>query len=96
MNLVEPQRSGYVYNIVESKPFRAVTCLVIVINSISIALMTDWSIAHGPAGMPWAYIAVDLACLVPLADLRGLFSGFRWPTASSSYSASGFIAFTSS
>ncbi|CAL1167374.1 unnamed protein product [Cladocopium goreaui] len=40
--LKEPTRSGCLYNIIESKPFRAITWLAIVINTAVVTLMTDF------------------------------------------------------
>lgn len=64
--LKEPTRSGCLYNIIESKPFRAITWLAIVINTAVVTLMTDWTIQNGQQGehnMPMAYVWVDVGCL---------------------------------
>ncbi|CAE7191535.1 CACNA1G, partial [Symbiodinium pilosum] len=62
--LVEPERTGRAQDALESRWFRIMSALVIVVNAIVVTWLTDWSLEHSGRNMPPGFELVDLAFLL--------------------------------
>ncbi|CAE7529922.1 Scn8a [Symbiodinium natans] len=63
-SLLEPERSGRAQDTLESRWFRIMSAMVIVVNAIVVTWLTDWSLQHSGRNMPPGFEIVDLAFLL--------------------------------
>jgi len=71
-SLIEPARSGWAYDLLESRAFRFLSAAVIVVNAVVVTWLTDWSLRNSGKNMPPGFELVDLGFLLFYAMEIGL------------------------